>query len=73
MTSSPPPQKPEIEDSRRYLETQRALVELHRNTGIPPIVKTLNGEVKKVGDLAVTGGTYSDVWMGTWLGQEKVF
>jgi len=32
----------------------------------------LNGEVTKVGELAVTGGTYSDVWMGSWLGGEKV-
>jgi hypothetical protein len=35
-------------------------------------VKRLNGEVTKVGDLAVMGGTYSDVWVGTWLGMEKV-
>jgi hypothetical protein len=35
-------------------------------------VKSLNGEVTKMGDLAVTGGTYSDVWIGMWLDAEKV-
>jgi hypothetical protein len=35
-------------------------------------VKRLNGEVTKLGDIAVTGGTYSDVWIGEWLGAEKV-
>jgi hypothetical protein len=35
-------------------------------------VKRLNGEVTKLGDIAIMGGTYSDVWMGEWLGAEKV-
>ena len=26
----------------------------------------------KVGELAVAGGTYSDIWVGMWLGEEKV-
>jgi len=70
--SSPPPQTPEPQDGVRYLAYQRGLFELHRRTGVPPSIKSLNGEVKKIGDLAVTGGTYSDVWVGMWLGQEKV-
>lgn len=45
---------------------------LHRETGIPPIIKVLDGEVTKVGSLAVAGGTYSDIWVGMWLGEEKV-
>lgn len=69
-SSSPPPQP---QDSERYLKYQRGLFELHRSTGIPPTVKSLNGEVTKVGDLAVTGGTYSDVWVGEWLGEQKVW
>jgi hypothetical protein len=32
----------------------------------------LNGEVTKQGDLAIAGGTYSDIWLGLWLGEEKV-
>jgi hypothetical protein len=48
------------------------LINLHRVTGIPPTVKLLNGEVTKEGELAVAGGTYSDIWSGTWLGEEKV-
>lgn len=67
-SSSPPlPQ-----DSQRYLQYQRGLINLHRVTGIPPSVKVLNGEVTKEGELAVAGGTYSDIWLGTWLGEEKV-
>lgn len=60
------------QDGERYLQYQRGLLELHRQAHIPPAVKILNGEVTKVGELAVTGGTYSDVWMGSWLGGEKV-
>jgi hypothetical protein len=44
---------------------------IHRSTGIPPSVKNLNGEVNKLGDLAIAGGTYSDIWLGKWLGDEK--
>jgi len=59
-------------DTQRYLEYQRGLLQLHENTGIPPSVKILNGEVVRIGDLAVAGGTYSDIWHGEWLGQKKV-
>ncbi|KAF8803631.1 TKL/TKL-ccin protein kinase [Phlegmacium glaucopus] len=67
--NSPPPQP---RDSRRYLQYQRGLINLHRETGIPPTIKVLDGEVTKVGELAVAGGTYSDIWVGMWLGEEKV-
>lgn len=66
------PQSPQVGGSQRYLDYQRGLMELHRTTGIPPTVKSLNGEIKKLGDLAVTGGTYAEVWVGLWLDQEKV-
>ncbi|KAF9001995.1 kinase-like domain-containing protein [Cyathus striatus] len=59
-------------DGQRYLQFQRGLMQLHKSTGIPPAVKILNGEVQKVGDLAVAGGTYSDIWIGVWLGEQKV-
>ncbi|KAG6861880.1 hypothetical protein C0995_010586 [Termitomyces sp. Mi166 len=73
-TGSPPPLP---SDSQRYLEhqrevVQRGLIQLHELTGIPPSIKLMNGEVKRVGDLAVAGGTYSDIWQGLWLGQKKV-
>ncbi|KAF7983136.1 hypothetical protein HWV62_24109 [Athelia sp. TMB] len=64
-TSSPPPMQERD-------QIRRALYELHKLTGVPPSVKILDGEVEKVGELAVTGGTYSDIWEGTWMGQEKV-
>jgi hypothetical protein len=59
-------------EAQRYLQYQRGLLNLHRLTGIPPSVKVLNGEVTKVGDLAIAGGTYSDIWIGAWLGEKKV-
>ncbi|TFK42824.1 TKL/TKL-ccin protein kinase [Crucibulum laeve] len=67
MSPSPQPR-----DSQQYLQYQRSLINFHRLTGIPPTVKCLNGEVAKSGDLAIAGGTYSDIWQGTWLGEEKV-
>jgi len=70
-----PPESPPVpvpQEGERYLQYQRGLFALHRAAGIPPTVKSLNGEVTKMGDLAVTGGTYSDVWVGMWLGAEKV-
>ncbi|KDR81397.1 hypothetical protein GALMADRAFT_89278 [Galerina marginata CBS 339.88] len=63
---------PQFRDSQRYLQYQRGLINLHRETGIPPAIKILNGEVTKIGELAVAGGTYSDIWIGQWLGEEKV-
>jgi hypothetical protein len=63
---------PQPHDSFRYLQYQRGLINLRRETGIPPTIKILDGEVTKVGELAVAGGTYSDIWVGMWLGEEKV-
>lgn len=60
------------EDSSRYLEYQRGLINLHRETGIPPTVKVLNNEVRRIGELAVAGGFWSDIWQGLWLDEEKV-
>jgi hypothetical protein len=68
LSSSPPP---EPREGERYLQYQRGLMELHQKTGIPPTVKRLNGEVTKMGDLAIAGGTYSDIWLGMWLGEKK--
>jgi hypothetical protein len=75
LAHTPQPQPPPVpvpQEGERYLQYQRGLFELHRAAGIPPTVKSLNGEVTKMGDLAVTGGTYSDVWIGMWLDAEKV-
>lgn len=59
MTSpSPPPiARPLQERGETYQQIERGLYELHRLTGVPPTVKILDGEVRKLGDLAVTGGT----------------
>ena len=35
-----------------------------------PTVKDLNGLVKREGDIPISGGTYSDVWMGTCSGRK---
>ncbi|KAF9446240.1 kinase-like protein [Macrolepiota fuliginosa MF-IS2] len=58
--------------SQKYFEMQRGLISLHGLTGIPPTVKKLDGEIRKEGDLAVAGGSYSDIWRGRWLGQVQV-
>ena len=71
-TVRPTSPSPRPVDSQRYLEYQRGLLNLHRLTGIPPSVKVLNGEVTKSSDLAIAGGTYSDIWLGAWLGEQKV-
>jgi hypothetical protein len=63
---------PQIQDSQQYLQYQRGLISLHRETGIPPTIKILNGEVTRNSELPVAGGTYSDIWVGLWLGEEKV-
>lgn len=63
---------PAIRDSQRYLQYQRGLIKLHRETGVPPSIKILNGEVVRNGDFPVAGGAYSDIWVGMWLGEEKV-
>ncbi|PPQ63201.1 hypothetical protein CVT24_005746 [Panaeolus cyanescens] len=68
--SSPEPLP--AETSRRYLEYQRGLINLHRETGIPPTVKILNNEVRRIGELAVAGGFWSDIWQGLWLDEQKV-
>jgi hypothetical protein len=69
IVSLPPP---EPRDGERYLQYQRGLINLHLTTGIPPTVKILDGEVTKQGDLAIAGGTYSDIWLGVWLSEKKV-
>jgi hypothetical protein len=56
----------------RYDVLERGLVNLHDLTGILPTIKKLDGEIKKDGDLAVAGGTNSDIWRGRWLGQKHV-
>ncbi|CAL1703915.1 unnamed protein product [Somion occarium] len=55
-----------------YLQIQHGLTELYKRMGIPPTVKHLDGEVIRDGDIPVAGGTYSDVWIGWWLGETKV-
>jgi len=47
-------------------------MDLHDLTGIPPLIKILDGEIKKTGELAVAGGPSSDIWCGIWLGQKRV-
>jgi len=59
-------------NEKRYLDVQRGLMNLHDLTGIPPLIKILDGEIKKMGELAVAGGPSSDIWRGIWLGQKRV-
>jgi hypothetical protein len=50
---------------------QDALFRFHIETGTLPTIKVLNAEISKVEDAAVAGGTYSDIWLGLWLGKKK--
>ncbi|KZS99320.1 kinase-like protein [Sistotremastrum niveocremeum HHB9708] len=59
-------------DSQKYLDYQRGLLNLHQSTGVLPSVPNLSQEITRSGQRAVTGGTFSDVWMGEWLGGKKV-
>ena len=56
--------------TKEYRELRNALTELSNRLHILPNVKDLNGLVKREGDIPVSGGTYSDVWMGTCLGRK---
>ena len=56
--------------TKEYRELRNALTQLSNRLQVLPTVKDLNGLVKREGDCSVSGGTYSDVWMGTCLGRK---
>ena len=56
--------------TKEYRELRNALTQLSNRLQVLPAVKDLNGLVKREGDIPVSGGTYSDVWMGTCLGRK---
>lgn len=77
LTSSPGPSSPNpsaetSEAEEQYARCQEALLAFHLRTGTLPSIKVLDEEITKTGDLAVAGGTYSDIWLGTWLGSKTV-
>lgn len=61
-----------IPEGEHYRKAQANLAQLFEKSGTLPPVKELNGEVVRFGELAHSGGTYSDIWAGMWLGQHKV-
>ncbi|KAJ3562213.1 hypothetical protein NP233_g9716 [Leucocoprinus birnbaumii] len=56
----------------KYREMEKGLSKLQKIAAILPPVKNLDGEVEQVGDMAVAGGSASDVWKGKWLGEKEV-
>jgi len=51
-------------------QIQSALTELRRLTNIPPTLKVLNNQVKKITSSSpLRSGTYCDIWAGEWLGE----
>ncbi|KZT06149.1 kinase-like protein [Laetiporus sulphureus 93-53] len=48
------------------------LVDFQRLTGMPPTIKILNGQVKKLGDRPLVWGNYSELWSGVWLGKIQI-
>ncbi|THH31755.1 hypothetical protein EUX98_g2416 [Antrodiella citrinella] len=59
-------------ESEAYRQTERGMSELFTMTGIPPTLRNLNGEITRPDDLPYVGGVHSDVWIGYWLGDQKV-
>lgn len=55
-----------------YQNIQQGILELHRVTGIMPPDPVLNGEVRMLGSLPITGGVFGDIWLGLWLEGERV-
>ncbi|KAG2133963.1 kinase-like domain-containing protein [Suillus cothurnatus] len=52
-------------------QIQSALTDLRRLTNIPPTLKVLNNQVKKIsGSTPICSGTYSDIWLGEMLGEK---
>ncbi|KAG1837703.1 kinase-like domain-containing protein [Suillus subalutaceus] len=52
-------------------QIQSALTDLRRLTNVPPTLKVLNNQVKKVGgSTPICSGTYSDIWLGEMLGEK---
>ncbi|KAF9444681.1 hypothetical protein P691DRAFT_807000 [Macrolepiota fuliginosa MF-IS2] len=58
--------------AQQYREVQRGMAMLHRMTAILPPNKILNGEVRRMDNLAIAGGSSSDIWRGLWLEAEKL-
>ncbi|EGN92019.1 hypothetical protein SERLA73DRAFT_191727 [Serpula lacrymans var. lacrymans S7.3] len=63
-----PPSPPPSPARTEQLQIQQALMNLQRLTSMAPSIKILDGQVTREGDMAVAGGPYSDVWLGSWLG-----
>ncbi|KAL1691396.1 kinase-like domain-containing protein [Schizophyllum commune] len=53
-------------------DVQHGLVNLHNLTGIPPYIKILDGEVRKDDEQAIGGGSSTDIWRGTWMGERAI-
>ncbi|KAF8589937.1 ras GEF [Ramaria rubella] len=54
-------------------ELQERLLRIHRHTELLPPMIDLTGEVRRIGDNPVNiSGGFSDVYLGEWLGNEKV-
>lgn len=51
---------------------QKGLAMLQRVTGILPPEKVLDGEVRRLDDLAIAGGSSSDIWRALWLEEQPV-
>ncbi|PVG02840.1 kinase-like protein [Serendipita vermifera] len=65
-----------VQDESMHLTSAEAseighgLVQIVRETNILPPIKDLRNEVKLTSSQPVTGGVYSDIFMGTWHGEK---
>ncbi|KAG2348604.1 kinase-like protein [Suillus weaverae] len=71
MVESPSPSRSSSPEVMVQSQIQSALTDLRRLTKIPPTLKVLNNQVKKVsGSTPICSGTYSDIWLGEMLGEK---
>ncbi|KAG1879420.1 kinase-like domain-containing protein [Suillus tomentosus] len=71
MVESPSPSRSCSLEMTVQTQIQCALTDLRRLTKIPPTLKVLNNQVKKVsGSIPICSGTYSDIWKGEMLGEK---
>ncbi|KAG1749141.1 kinase-like domain-containing protein [Suillus paluster] len=71
MFESPPPSRSSSLEVTVQTQIQSALTDLRRLTNISPTLKVLNNQVKKVsGSAPICSGTYSDIWLGEFLGEK---
>lgn len=72
IDQSPTSSRPSSPITTVQNQIERALLDIHRLTNIPPTIPILNNQVKRTNPTSVRGGPYSQIYEGRWLGEKKV-